>query len=884
MFWTKNTSLACWLQAMLITLLGCAIVFSQETASLEARRAEAKKAYTAGQYKQAFELYKEIALSDNNTGEYAALDFGMACDSLCKLKNGDGHDRSESIKILNTIYPALGRKYEKDWKFLTNLIHSLKNSANNSFELFFFLDDSNHLVEKLENLLPTLPETGENHLRVRCYSFLASYDDPQDIHYGREFFFCEIKDNAQTTDLDDETSEETLQGEDAWQRSAYCNKCLTHDGQLKPVTMPEAYKQSRLRGEKWLWCRARMLECVHEEEKADILLSTADTLYRLFGEWSAIRSHFFFPLDGKPIPETYLNQLRSLKENETLLRFDRTTFLIRPLPEAVDFYRIYKSLAEKGNAKAMLRLGQIHENRRQLDTALEWYQKALTLLPDKPLRKKLQNEVIPRLSGPSLSFSPFTMIPPNTPSSQAFIGRNLKTVQFKLQRIDNDKLLAHFLKLGSDASTSKGFIDDYSPVSNIGSYGFSAFWMEMPVHNLPDDCLVPNPRIWKCDYPLPDDHADIASAVELPPLEPGFYRLTATLENGVTTIKDLLCNDTHIIQTDNHKNEWGHYLVLDAVTGTPLEGVTATFFYQVSKSSPIRSIDVSSDKHGRITLTRQMLDYSDTPSSQKKADNEDTTPFVKWYLLHIHGQNRFTFTPPTPFWPKDDTHRKYPSARQVTVYAVTDRYLYHPGETVHFNIWLADRIQGLPLANRSVTAIVHRNGNDEKDKSNILLPLTTDNYGSANGSFTLPENARLGYYAISLTMDDYQTAVRHPKWDYAIRHNFDTVFTVSNYVKPETSLEIQLPETTPKPGDEFDIHFQADYLFGKAVTNATLDCTVLIGELAGEKPQFPFKNNWFCKEFHDFYDALGKIDSDNEDEKIRYLNPDVDKNRMNDID
>src|SRR6185503_7110538 len=99
-------------------------------------------------------------------------------------------------------------------------------------------------------------------------------------------------------------------------------------------------------------------------------------------------------------------------------------------------------------------------------------------------------------------------------------------------------------------------------------------------------------------------------------------------------------------------------------------------------------------------------------------------------------------------------------------YIFTDRAIYRPGQTIYFKGIMieSDGETNRILANRTETVILYDVNYQEVAK----LPLTTNEYGSFNGTFTLPQNLLNGqmhlgnaYGYAYVSVEDY----KRPKFE-----------------------------------------------------------------------------------------------------------------------
>ncbi len=150
-------------------------------------------------------------------------------------------------------------------------------------------------------------------------------------------------------------------------------------------------------------------------------------------------------------------------------------------------------------------------------------------------------------------------------------------------------------------------------------------------------------------------------------------------------------------------------------------------------------------------------------------------------------------------------------AEHYSLYLYTDRPLYRPGQEIFFKGILRakdDVTYSLPPAGTSVDVTV------SNDYGDIVYEgsLPVNELGSFNGSFTLDEEAALGYYRIEVATGDLVTGVG---------------VQVAEYRKPEFFVNVEADSDQVVDGDEIDVTVAAEFFFGGPVGNADVSWTVL---------------------------------------------------------
>jgi uncharacterized protein YfaS (alpha-2-macroglobulin family) len=141
---------------------------------------------------------------------------------------------------------------------------------------------------------------------------------------------------------------------------------------------------------------------------------------------------------------------------------------------------------------------------------------------------------------------------------------------------------------------------------------------------------------------------------------------------------------------------------------------------------------------------------------------------------------------------------------QIKVFAVTDRSVYQPGETVKYKFWIRavqfDREDSPHFANQTFGVEVH----DPNGEKIFSKSLTADAYGGLDGELQLPAGAARGVYQI------------------AIVNRGGGSFRVGEYKKPELDVRIVAPSEPAPLGEKIEATVVARYDSGAEVSDAQL--------------------------------------------------------------
>ncbi|MEJ5201029.1 MAG: alpha-2-macroglobulin family protein [Anaerolineales bacterium] len=174
---------------------------------------------------------------------------------------------------------------------------------------------------------------------------------------------------------------------------------------------------------------------------------------------------------------------------------------------------------------------------------------------------------------------------------------------------------------------------------------------------------------------------------------------------------------------------------------------------------------------------------------------------------------------------------------QLFTYLYSDRPIYRPGQTVHVRAILrrAENGRYFPSPMDQVTLQLlgdYAPGTDERPLL-ATLSLPVSSYGTASGSFTLPENAPPGVYTLQ-TSHEPTTSL---------------TFQVAEYRKPEIELLVHFDSSEKQKGQDILATVQASYYFGAPASNLPVHWT-----LYAERDYFHLPNNYQSGTIAAFWD------------------------------
>ena len=167
-------------------------------------------------------------------------------------------------------------------------------------------------------------------------------------------------------------------------------------------------------------------------------------------------------------------------------------------------------------------------------------------------------------------------------------------------------------------------------------------------------------------------------------------------------------------------------------------------------------------------------------------------------------------------------------------YIYTNQPVYRPSQVVNFKAILR-LTKGNETKNfENQTFIVKITS--PQNKTIFSDALTTNEFGTLNGSFKLDDEADLGNYSIEISQDNYRVYGN---------------FSVEEYKKPEFKVLVNTDLNHYSAGDKIKGSVSAEYYFGAKVQNASVKVSIF-----KQQYWFPW---WRGHRFAWFYDSFEKI-------------------------
>ena len=264
---------------------------------------------------------------------------------------------------------------------------------------------------------------------------------------------------------------------------------------------------------------------------------------------------------------------------------------------------------------------------------------------------------------------------------------------------------------------------------------------------------------WIVDVPDPGDHITRKLTTKFKPLPPGHYTVMFSLTDDIDTLFQLAeIKVSDIAWMVSGNSDHNNIDVVNRLTGQPMEGVRVEMYTGGRRNNYNLFDSVVTDENGQAPLKdgSYFLDF---------ITDGDT--------LRNRNRNHYTNTP------QDHNDR-------TTAYLFTDRSIYRPGQTVYYKGIVIDS-DTITEKNLAIDFPVDVDLLDVNRKVVATNNHVSNQYGSFNGSFVLPESGITGsitlqtrYGGAYLQVEEY----KRPKFEVEF-DPIDEVFTL------DTDIEVR---------------------------------------------------------------------------------------------
>jgi len=760
-----------------------------EPTSHQEQRDKMTKLFNAGNFKDAYNGLRKLALDAGNDPLEVGKDLDLAVAALTKLGRIDEADDFRE---------AVVAVHGKNWRLLETAAQSYLNTEHFGFIVAGKFNRGNkrggaryvmtmerdrmRALQLFQQALESAKETKDKGALASFYLHFANAllngggnHEPWRLQY--------LSDLSKLPDY-----EEGYYGHRGGANGAPV------DDRGNPIyhQLPKSYQAAATDGERWRWLLDQAVKAdPGRTNEVDIIF--ANFLYQQFDvQTMANFGYAFGRNEDKGEQKTGTFAMHTLGDDETIARLASGVKRFK-LPDEFNWIKIYYRVADNGKSQygeqALGTLAQIFENRRQYPKAADVWKRFIADYG--PGANNYRQQRLDQIVGNWGTFEQGQVQPAGKLASVDFRFRNGNKVSFEAFEINVSKLLDD---VKAYLAGNPGQLDWNQ--TNIGDIGHRLVVQGQQQY------LGAKVAAWDLDLKPRPNHVDERVTVATPLQKPGAYLLIGKMAGGNTSRIIIWVSDTVIFKKQLANQVY--YQVSDAVTGLPIPKAKVEFFGW-------RQEQIQPNLNQFRVLTRQFSETTDADGQMILG--ADKMPVNHQWLLTARkekdgkeGADRFAYLGFTGVWFNAQYDPQYNMTR---VLAITDRPVYRPQQPVQFKLWVRhaqyDQADTSSFAGKDFTVqIINPKGEKALDKT-----FTADEYGGIAGEYYLAKGAMLGTYQIF------------------IPNMGGGNFRVEEYKKPEFEVTVEAPKEPVKLGDKIEATIQAKYYFGAPVNKGMVKYKVL---------------------------------------------------------
>jgi uncharacterized protein YfaS (alpha-2-macroglobulin family) len=581
----------------------------------------------------------------------------------------------------------------------------------------------------------------------------------------------------------------------------------------KPVfhAVGKSWKDSKTDGERWRWALEQVVEN-NPQRKNEVRMHIANFAQAQYApttmqQFAYGRRFFGLPVsdDDTQKNESGTYALDTLKETETIAKL-ATGIKRFELPDDYNYIKLWQKVVaepQTGSAEqAGDNLAREFENRRQYPEAATYWKDAIAKhgAGNNAWRQKQLDQIV----GNWAQFEGLRAQPSGEGATIDFRFRNAKEVKFDAKAIKIDELLTD---LKAYLKSDPGQVD-YNKI-NLQNIGWRL------VQNNETKYIGDEVANWKLDLQPREKHFDKRVTVTTPLQKGGAYLLTATLTNGNVSKIIVWVADSAIVSKGLDGKHY--YFVADAVSGKPSAGANLEFFGFKQKHLGGNKWQILTSNFAETTDDngQSIPDPKDLKSSEPDGQ-------WQWLVTSRDKAGHFAFLGFQGIWYGRYYDQEY---NAIKAFGMTDRPVYRPKQEVHFKYWIDtakyDKDGPSEYAKKSFPVQIY-NPKGEKVLDQVL---ETDEYGGLEGKYELPNEATLGQWQVNVQVtNDAKVVVA----------GGNVTFRVEEYKKPEYEVSIDAPTEPVMLGEEITAKIKAKYYFGSPVVKAKVKYRVMRNDYSAE--------------------------------------------------
>lgn len=756
-----------------------------ETPVSQSQRETFQKAMNAGNFKDAYEGFRKLALDTNDDKLRVGQDMTQAIQCLRNLGRVDEIDEFREAVIA---------VHKGNWRFLETAADSNAQDEHYGYIVAgkyyrghrrgggkYVSTFARDRVRALQLMNQALPLALKDDDKAAVSQFHLHFANMllQGAGYSEAWRLQVLTDLTQLPDY-----------EEGYYWPGNRNNGAPVDAEGNPVyhQVPKSYEAAQTDGERWRWFLLQAIE-FNSTRRNEVDLIFANFLREQFGEQTMAYYGRWFRGDSDD--DTKKNEsgtyaLHTLGEDETIARL-ATGIKRFKLPDEFNFIKVYQAIVARGKSvygeSAMQALCDVFENRRQYPKAVEYWKKFIAQYG--PGQNIYRQQRLMQIVGNWGRFENIQTQPSGKGATVDFRFRNGKNVVFEASEINVTKLL-NDVKVYLKSSPNQLNWQQM----NIADIGYRL------VEENQQQYVGERVASWALELKPRPNHVDERLTVTTPLQKAGAYLVTAKMADGNTSRIILWVADTAIAK--KQLNGQTLYYVADAVSGQPVAKANVEYFGW-------KQIQVKPNTNQYKVVTTNFAEFTNADGQvilgQNKLPQDN-----QWLIVARTDAGRMAYLGFTHVWYGNYYDAEY---NQTKVFSITDRPVYRPKQPVKFKFWIGqakyDQEGKSPFANQNYVVQI----NNPKGEKVFEKGFTTDDYGGLDGEYELPKDATLGVYGI-----------------YIVNHGGGS-FRVEEYKKPEFEVKVEAPKEPVSLGEKITATIQAKYYFGAPVTKAKVKYKVL---------------------------------------------------------
>jgi len=293
-------------------------------------------------------------------------------------------------------------------------------------------------------------------------------------------------------------------------------------------------------------------------------------------------------------------------------------------------------------------------------------------------------------------------------------------------------------------------------------------------------------KSWQQALPATNDLQEHNTEIKIDGLPSGEYVLVASNEKSFDGKKSILGARSFYVSGISYVNNNADFFVLNRDNGQPLVKATVQLWeqkydYKTSRYIKEKGKSYSTDVNGFFKME----------NVKREANNYSNYS----YMLDItHGNDRLFMNDLVYDYYYSNNQNEEPRAT-TSIHLFIDRSIYRPGQTIYFKgIVLSRNQKNLPVGQAGKTGGVRTDYSttvilrDANYKDVDSIKLITNEYGSFNGKFKLPQSGMNGQFSI-----------------YTKADNGNAGFKVEEYKRPKYYVDYEPIKGTYKVNDKIKV-------------------------------------------------------------------------------